>query len=109
MNGGKDCLSSTPPLLFGNFGSSRTEASCLLQLINITKGYTIYTTMLPAMEKKEVLLFNLIFSVYVKNNYSWKDKSYSFSVAECIYCKLRNCKVHKSNNKGKCNVPLFND
>ena len=30
-------------------------------------------------------------------------------VAKCIYCKLRNCKVHKRNNKGKCNVPVFND
>ena len=32
-----------------------------------------------------------------------------FCVCECIYCKLGNCKVHKRNNKGKCNVPLFND
>ena len=30
----------------------------------------------------------------------------SFSVPG-IYCRLRNCKVHKRNNKGKCNVPLF--
>ena len=27
-----------------------------------------------------------------------------FSVAECVHCKLRNCKVHKRNNKGKFNV-----
>ena len=29
------------------------------------------------------------------------------SVAGCIYCKLRNCKARKGNNKGKCNGPLF--
>ena len=32
-----------------------------------------------------------------------------FSVAQCIYCKLQNPKVHKRNNKGKCNVPLIKD
>ena len=25
-----------------------------------------------------------------------------------VLVKLRNCKVNKRNNKGKCNVPLFN-
>ena len=27
-----------------------------------------------------------------------------FSVVKCVHCKLRNCKVHKRNIKGKCNV-----
>ena len=31
----------------------------------------------------------------------------SFSVAGGIYCKLRNCKVPKGNNKGKCNGPVI--
>ena len=48
------------------------------------------------------LLFN-----YVKNNLC-RDVIETFSVAG-IYCKLLNCKVHKRNNKGKCNMPLFND
>ena len=26
-----------------------------------------------------------------------------------VFISVRNCKVHKRNNKGKCNVPLFND
>ena len=31
------------------------------------------------------------------------------SLSVAINCKLRNCKVHKGNNKWKSNVPLFND
>ena len=52
---------------------------------------------------------NYIFLKKIKAMFRFlRNEIASFSVAG-IYCKLQDSKVHKRNNKGKCNVPLFND
>ena len=38
LNGGKNCLSSAPTLLLGNFSDLKTEVSCLFLLMHITEG-----------------------------------------------------------------------
>ena len=47
LNGGKNCLSFTQPVLLGNFKSLKTKVSCLFKLTHITEETNkLYDTVL---------------------------------------------------------------
>ena len=106
---------------FFNYNSSEMGPilEVLVKLIGVNKGRHV-----------TLKYFNLLIKIHKEHSYCigpeqsislilgkinawadfWAEFIFgSFSVAGCIYCKLRNCKVCKRNNKGSVMGRYFND
>ena len=67
LNGGKNCLGSTPPSWLGNFGYIKTKVSPLFQLMHITVGKNnLYAT---DSHTKIFKTYNNFFHCYNSNHF----------------------------------------